>query len=62
VKIPEKLYLPAAIVCGCGLLAVGVAYGLSPPDARAIIVTGVGVAWGFVQTLVPHLMSGGGDK
>jgi len=57
--ISEKLYLPAAIVLGCGAIAVGLAYGLAPEDARAPIVAGVAAVWGVVQSLLPALLSGG---
>lgn len=60
-KVPEKLYLPAAIVLGCGAIAVGLAYGLSPDEARAPIVAGVAAVWGVVQSLLPALL-GRGDK
>jgi hypothetical protein len=59
-KIPEKLYLPAAIVAGCGAIGLGLAYGLAPEDARAPIVAGVAAVWGVVQSLLPALLSGGG--
>jgi hypothetical protein len=57
--IPEKLHIPAAIVAGCGVVAVGLAYGLSDEAGRAPIVAGVGVVWALVQSLLPALLSGG---
>jgi hypothetical protein len=60
-QIPEKLYLPAAIVLGCGAIALGLAYGLAPEDARAPIVAGVATVWGVVQSLLPALI-GRGEK
>jgi len=60
-QVSEKLYLPAAIVLGCGAIALGLAYGLAPEDARAPIVAGVAAVWGVVQSLLPALL-GRGDK
>jgi hypothetical protein len=60
-QVPEKLYLPAAIVLGCGAIALGIAYGIAPEDARAPIVAGVATVWGVVQSLLPALL-GRGDK
>jgi len=47
--LPEKLHIPAAIVAGCGLVAVAVAYGLADDAGRAPIVAGVAAVWGVVQ-------------
>jgi hypothetical protein len=58
-KLPEKLYVPAAIVAGSALLAVGLAFAFSPPEGRTAIIAGIGVVWGFVQTFLPALLSGG---
>jgi hypothetical protein len=57
--IPEKLHIPAAIFGGCGLVAVGLAYGLSDDTGRAPIVAAVGVLWGVAQAFLPALLSGG---
>jgi hypothetical protein len=57
--LPEKLHIPAAIVAGCGLVAVAVAYGLADDAGRAPIVAGVAAVWGVVQSLLPALISGG---
>lgn len=61
-KIPRHLHIPAAIVLGCGLVAVGLAYGLSDDSARAPIVAGVSVVWGVIQSLLPKLITSSGES
>ena len=57
--ISEKLYLPAAIVLGCGARPYARPTAIAPEDARAPIVAGVAAVWGVVQSLLPALLSGG---
>lgn len=61
-KIPEKLYVPAAIVAGCGFIATAIAYAFAPPEQHDEIVLAVSSLWGFVQMFLPALLKSGGDR
>jgi membrane associated rhomboid family serine protease len=55
-KLPDKFHIPAAIVAGCGFIAVALAWALGPAESRGEIASAVGAVWAVVQALMPSLL------